>query len=230
MASSEINQVVPETRAGNLAHLCTNKLPYTISTLDATKYLQRKLDGADIVLSNAGKNPIGAQIKLVANQLTDSCTVLLAILPRSVVERKATNSIDSDFMLNMGTTKKKITINSNIYEILKKYMYSKDFFNNSEVRHKLELSGRQAEDVAQYTTPRFEGDSVYVLINFTTLFHEMVEVAGENTQFTIKDVHARKIDSELTIFEFTRKIGNDNTGKKKPDMAHFLEQRMKNQR
>lgn len=231
-----------QTRAGLLPS--DKEVPYTITTDDVQEYLAKKL----AVVSAAAKRDGNRQIPeinfqvVTADMGAKNYRPLILMLPQEALGDRAKSDYSEPTILDIGSDSdsgRKVWINPDYFKVLMKpYMYNKDdrsAFSTAKFRSDIQISHAESKRLAQMSIPsvyKLNGQKyVGVLIDPMKIFHDMLEVSGDNRPFTVAVKKFKKLRSGGYRFNIIRRVnGGGKKGFRSGSIAEELSRKMRSVR
>lgn len=219
MASNEIYK----TRAGLTPS--EKELPFSITTSDVEQYLQRKLN---VVVNGMRQDPDikytgeDIEVKLVTVEMGSNFIPFTAVFPMNIVKSKPRRPKDELSIFNRKDEDETVVIYEPIAKMISSYMFDKsdgEAFFSVDWRRARGVSTNRSSTLKHNRVPRIQKfnngnmERVTVLIDPIRIFHDMLVMENNNTNFRIEIKDWQKIRSGEFRYDMKRVLNSKKNKK-----------------
>ena len=217
MASNEIYK----TRAG--IQPSEQELPFSITTTDVEQYMQRKLN---VVVNGMRQNGLyhgdDIEVKVVTVEMGSNFIPFTVVLPMNVLKERKRRPKEELSIFNPKDNDATISIHEPIMKMFASYTFDKadgEAFFSADWRRARGVSTTTSAVLKNNRLPRIQKlnngsmEKVTFLIDPIRVFHDMLMMENNNTNFMIEIKNWQKIRSGEYRYDMKRVI-NKKKGKK----------------
>ena len=232
MASNEIYK----TRAG--IQPSEQELPFSITTTDVKQYMQRKLN---VVVNGMRQNGLYSgediEVEVITVEMGSNFIPFTVVLPMNVLKERKRRSKDELSIFNPKDSDATVGIHEPIMKMFASYTFDKadgEAFFSADWRRARGVSTTTSAVLKNNRLPRIQKfnngnlERVTFLIDPIRVFHDMLMMENNNTNFMVEIYGWQKIRSGEFRYDMKRTINNKKKkGKGGNTLADELNRKMK---
>lgn len=232
MASNEIYK----TRAG--IQPSEKELPFSITTTDVEEYMQRKLN---VVVNGMRQNGLykgeDIEVKVVTVEMGSKFVPFTVVLPMNVLKDKKKNRPSDELSIfNPKDSDATVNIYDPIMKMFASYVFDKadgEAFYSADWRRARGVSTTTSAVLKRNRLPRVQKlnngsmERVTFLIDPIRVFHDMLMMDNNNTNFRVEIENWQKIRSGEFRYDMKRVVNNKKGKKGGNNFADELNRKMR---
>lgn len=232
MASNEIYK----TRAG--IQPSEKELPFSITTTEVEEYMQRKLN---VVVNGMRQNGLykgdDMEVKVVTVEMGSKFVPFTVVLPMNVLRDKKKNRPNDELSIfNPKDSDATVNIHEPIMKMFASYVFDKadgEAFYSADWRRARGVSTTTSAVLKRNRLPRVQKlnngsmERVTFLIDPIRVFHDMLMMENNNTNFRVEIENWQKIRSGEFRYDMKRVINNKKGKKGGNNFAEELNRKMR---
>ena len=216
-----------ETRAGLTP--VEKELPFSITTTDVENYLQTKFD---VVSAREGDS--GINVRVYTTEPSKKFLPFVVLLPLDVLKssnddkkkKKNDDDVPSVFTRDKEESNRSCSMKDSYYNIVGAYTYNKNdesAFFSKDWRERLEIRREVSPILKSLREPKVtsmnngEVKLVTLMIDPIRVFHDMLNIDGDNRTFRVCVNNTQKMQSGEYRYNVSRVINKGKGGKKYRD-------------